>query len=184
MIVCCDWIKYFMNITTGWLLSKKWRLDHEVIHRLPKAGTLNAEPVATGSNTAQVKIVTEQTELIGNCYVPTGNFNWSNTLPHMTVRAQTNFCCASWKAETFSILNTTPQVNAHVLFRSHRLSINCFLPVAVFTFWPQDVLQTNGAQRCIWRYDCGWPAGWQSAATLHAHFCNHHAFHNAVTGTV
>ena len=28
---------------------------------------------------------------------------------------------------------------------------HCFLPAAVFTFWPQDVLQTNGAQRFTWR---------------------------------
>jgi len=36
-------------------------------------------------------------------------------------------------------------------FRSRRLSINCFLPVWVLTFWPQDVLQTNGAKSCMKR---------------------------------
>jgi len=47
-------------------------LAHEVTHRLPKAGTIT-EPVATGSNTAKVKIGTEQIALTGNCYVPTAH---------------------------------------------------------------------------------------------------------------
>jgi hypothetical protein len=43
--------------------------------------------------------------------MPTGNFNWPNTLPQMTVRPQATFCCASWKAEILSILNSTQQWN-------------------------------------------------------------------------
>jgi hypothetical protein len=90
----------------------------------------------------QQRIGTEQIQLTGNSYVPTGN-----TLLHMTVQAQATFCCPSSKAETFSILNSTQQWNARVSVRSRRLPTKCFLPAAVFTFWPQDVLQTHDAQR-------------------------------------
>jgi hypothetical protein len=57
------------------------------IHTLQRAGTLIVEFTATGSNTAQLNIGTEQIQLTGNSYVPTGN-----TLLHMTVRAQTTVC--------------------------------------------------------------------------------------------
>jgi len=49
----------------------------------------------------------------------------------------------------FSILISTQQCIAHVSVLQRRLSINYFLHVKLFTFCPQAVLQTNGAQRCM-----------------------------------
>jgi len=85
---------------------------HELIHTLQKAGILSAKFTTAGSNTAQERIGTEQIQVTGNCYMPTGN-----TLLHMTVRAQATFRCANREAHIFSILNSTKQRNAHVSVR-------------------------------------------------------------------
>ena len=68
------------------------------------------------------------------------------------------------------------------LFRSRILSINCFLPVAVLTFRPKYVLQTN-------EYSTAWDGKTPvsqlgDSSELEAHMCNHHTFHSAVTLTV
>jgi len=102
----------------------------------------------------------------------------------MTVRAQATFCCARWKAHIFSILNSTLQRNTNVSLRSRRLSINCFLHVQLFTFWPQAVLQTNGVQRIngCWRLRL---ASWLTVSSRNKpHLCKTHDVHNAVPRTV